>query len=203
MLAIYRDSSGSIQKSQSRTFPREVVWIDLLSPTEDEKAFVETRTGIRVPSIEALSEIESSSRLIDDHGVIYLSMPLVADGETPNSYVTPAGFILSSTVLVTVRFAELPIFKSVADKVRQDETLRSSSGIFTALMEVLVDRGADVLERLGKKLDRTSRSVFRGDPGKLGHTVRSNDALRRTLSAVGEVGDRLSQARIVSWESDE
>jgi len=39
--------------------------------------------------------------------------------------------------------------------------------------------------------------VFRNDPKKLSHTVRSNDALRRTLIAIGIIGDRLSQARDV------
>jgi magnesium transporter len=197
LLAIYRDSNGSLQKSKSKTLPKEVIWIDLLNPTDDEKEFVEARTGVRVPSMDALSEIESSSRLITDHDVIYLSMPLVAQGDTPDPYVSPAGFILSSNVLVTVRFADLPIFESVAEKVHRDETLRSSSGIFTVLMEALVDRGADVLERLGGELDRVSKSVFRGDPSKRRHTVRSNDALRRTLSTVGAIGDRLSQAQIV------
>jgi magnesium transporter len=197
MLTIYRDSSGALRKSQGRTLPKEVIWIDLLNPTDEEKAFVEARAAVRVPSIEALSEIESSSRLIAEHDVIYLSMPLVAQSDTPDSYVSPVGFILTSNVLVTVRFADLPIFKTVAEKIRQDETLRSSSGVFTALMEVLVDRGADVLERLGGDLDRISRSVFRGNPDKRSHTVRSNEALRRTLIAVGEIGDRLSQAQIV------
>jgi magnesium transporter len=111
--------------------------------------------------------------------------------------MSPAGFILSPTILVTIRFDELPIFEAVAQKVKEDETLRSSVGIFTALMEALVDRGADVLERLGADLDKISRSVFRGDPSKLHHTVRSNDALRRTLVSVGAIGDRLSQAQIV------
>ncbi len=83
MLTIYRDSSGSLRKSQGRTLPKEVIWIDLLNPTDDEKAFVEARAAVRVPSIEALSEIESSSRLIAEHDVIYLSMPLVAQGDTP------------------------------------------------------------------------------------------------------------------------
>src|SRR5262249_40201943 len=151
------------------------IWIDLLNPTDDEKAFVEARTGIRVPSVEALSEIESSSRLIAEKGVIYLSMSLVARGATPDPSITPAGFILSSSVLVTVRFADLPIFETVARKVREDDALQTSCGILIALLEALVDRGADVLERLGGELDRLSRAVFRG-------AVRSNEELRRTLT---------------------
>jgi magnesium transporter len=177
--------------------PDEVIWLDLLNPTDDEKAFAESRASVRIPSIEALSEIESSSRLIVERGVIYLSTPLVARGDSADPFLSPAGFILTSTLLVTVRFAELSIFEAVAEKVRRDESLRSSTGVFTALMEALVDRGADVLERLGGELDQISRSVFRGDPNKLRHSVRSNEALRRTLSAIGTIGDRLSQARDV------
>jgi magnesium transporter len=177
--------------------PDEVIWLDLLNPTDDEKAFAESRAGIRIPSVEALSEIESSSRFIVEREVIYLSAPVVAQGDTVDAFLTPVGFILSSTLLVTVRFAELAVFDSVAERVRRDESLRSSTSVFTALMEALVDRGADVLERLGSELEQISRSVFRGDPTKVRHRVRSNKGLRQTLIAIGRIGDRLSKARDV------
>jgi magnesium transporter len=197
LLTIYRDASGSLRNAPSQKLPEEVIWIDLLNPTDNEKAFVESRAGIRIPSIEALSEIESSSRLIADGGTIYLSTSIVAQGDTPDHYLSPAGFILSSTLLVTVRFAELSIFKVVDQKVGRDESIRTSVGVFTALLEALVDRGADVLERLGGELDQISRSVFRGDPSRRRRTLRSNEALRRALSSIGNIGDRLSQARDV------
>src|ERR1700739_4814559 len=53
--------------------PREIIWIDLLSPSDEEKAFVERRLNIRVPTEDSLGEIEASSRLIFDHGTLYLS----------------------------------------------------------------------------------------------------------------------------------
>ena len=197
MLTIYRDPSGSVRASSATKLPADVFWIDLLDPTEEERAFVESRSGLRVPSVEALSEIESSSRLIVDHGVIALSTVLVAQGDTPDPFLTPVGFILSPSLLVTVRFARLSTFDAVAEKVNRDDSIRSSAGVFTTLMEALVDRGADVLERLGSDLDRISRAVFRGDPKKSHQTVRSNRALRRALLTIGTVGDRLSQARAV------
>jgi Mg2+ and Co2+ transporter CorA len=64
LLTIYRDTSGSVRSSNEQELPGEVIWIDLLNPTDDEKAFVEARAHVRIPSMEALSEIESSSRLI-------------------------------------------------------------------------------------------------------------------------------------------
>jgi magnesium transporter len=147
LLTTYRDSSSSPRSRNSSELPSEVIWIDLLNSTDDEKLFVENRTDVHIPSIEALSEIESSSRLIVERGVMYLSTPVVAQGDTADPFISPAGFILSSTLLVTVRFAELSTFQAVAEKISRDESLRSSTGVFTALMEALVDRGADVLDR--------------------------------------------------------
>jgi magnesium transporter len=197
LLTAYRDSGGSFKSSHALKLPEGIVWIDLLNPTDAEKKLVESRTGLRIPSIEALSEIESSSRLIADHGVIYLSTPLVAQGDTADYYLSPAGFILAKSLLVTVRFAALSTFDAVAKKVHDDETLRSSAGVFTCLMEAIVDRGADVLERLAGELDKISRSIFRGDPNKKRHIARSNEALRQALAKIGTIGDRLSQARDV------
>ena len=70
----------------------------------------------------------------------------MAQSDTPDPFLSSAGFILSSALLVTVRFAALSTFDAVAEKIRRDESLRSSTGVFTALMEALVDRGADVLD---------------------------------------------------------
>src|SRR5205085_1128852 len=59
----------------------------------------------------------------------------------------------------------------------------------------LVDRGADVLERLGADLDLISRSVFRANPREMQRSMRSTRRLRRTLTSVGAIGERLSIAR--------
>jgi magnesium transporter len=197
LLTIYRDTGGSARGSTAGKLPDEVIWIDLLNPTDEEKEFVENRAGLRVPSFEALSEIESSSRLILDHGVVYLSTPLVAPGDAGDYHLSPAGFVLSQTVLITVRFADLPTFKAVAEKVHADESLRSSAGVFTALMEGLVDRGADILERLAGDLNQISKSVFRAKDDKRRNMARSNEHLRHALASVGVIGERLSVARDV------
>jgi magnesium transporter len=196
LLTIYRDD-GEARGSHTGELPEKVIWLDLLNPTEEEKAFVENRAGLRVPSFEALSEIESSSRLIVDHGVLYLSMPLVAQGETEDYHASPIGFVLSRRFVVTIRFAENSTFKAVAEKVRADDSIRSGAGVFTAVMEALVDRGADVLEHLAAELDKTSRTVFRGNLRRRRNTVRASETLRGALRKVGEIGDRLSLTREV------
>jgi magnesium transporter len=194
MLKMFRDGAELDRRSATELAPG-VIWIDLLNPTGEETAFVEQRCNVRIPSIDMLSEIESSSRLVADHDVIYLSIPTVAQGNTADAYLSPAGVILTRNVLVTVRFASLSVFDAVTAKILADEKLRSAAAVFTTLLEAIVDRAADVLERLGGELGTVSKSVFRGDPAKPRNIARSNDALRRALLAVGTTGDRLALAR--------
>jgi magnesium transporter len=196
MLQVYRDT-GSFLTNSSTELPGSIIWIDLLNPTEHEKEFVQSRTGVRIPSIETLSEIESSSRLILERGTIYLSTPVVAQADSVEAFLSPLGLILTQNVLVTVRFEKFTVVDAVGERIHADETLRSSTGVFTTLLEALVDRGADVLEQLGAELDTVSRTLFRGNPSEREHAVRSNAALRRLLSQVGATGDRLSLARDV------
>jgi magnesium transporter len=195
VLTIYREKDASIRNAGAAVLPPEVVWIDLLNPSDEEKAFVESRARVHIPSLEALSEIESSSRLAVDQDTIYLSLPAVAQGQTPDAQLSPVGFVLTQRALVTVRFAAFPAFDVVAERVSTNETVQSPVAVFMALLEIMVDRGADALERLGAELDKVSRSVFRGDPSRPKHVARSNAALRRALTSVGSTGDRLTLSR--------
>jgi magnesium transporter len=197
MLRVYRDKTGSFNTSEAQGLPGEIIWIDLFDPTDAEKSFVANRAGIRVPSNEALSEIEASSRLFVEREALYLTTPVVARADTIDAALSPIGLILTKNLLVTIRFAELKAFSEVSELVNRDESIGSSTGVFTALLESIVDRGADVLEHLAADLDNISRSLFRGDPAQRQHTVRSNAALRRILFVVGSTGDRLALARDV------
>ena len=109
--------------------------------------------------------------------------------------MSAVGFILTRGVLVTVRFAQLATVDKVADRVRRELELRSAAAVFVALLEAMVDRGADVLEHLGAELAQVSKTVFRGGPSRSGRLADANVALHRALIAVGTTGDRLALAR--------
>jgi Mg2+ and Co2+ transporter CorA len=72
MLNVYRDT-GSFLTSPSTDLPGEIIWMDLVNPTDEEKSFVQARARVRIPTKEALSEIENSSRLMAEGGTIYMS----------------------------------------------------------------------------------------------------------------------------------
>src|SRR5260370_42063003 len=91
----------------------DAVWVDLLQPSPSETAVVERATGLHLPTLEEISEIESSSRLRAEHGVLYLSAPLVHRATAGEPQTTPVGFVLASDRLVTVRFEQLTAFDKI------------------------------------------------------------------------------------------
>ena len=81
--------------------------------------------------------------------------------------------------------------------MRADDTLESGMCVFTALLEAMVDRGADVLEHLGATTDALSRDVFKGGLVRGRKPVRSSRRMREALESLGSMADRLSRARDV------
>ena len=195
MLKTYRDQTVDLQSG--KPLPEGVIWIDLLNPTDEETRIVETVMNVRVPSQAALGEIEASSRLILDHDLLYLSSPAVGMDEHGEPELTPVGFIIGSRLIVTVRFSPLPTFDSVIKRIEADSSLENGMCVFTALLEAAVDRGADVLERLGAEADQLSRSVFKGGLARDRSPVQSTKRLREALANVGVLADRLAKARDV------
>ena len=95
--------------------PASVVWVDLLDADAAEVEFVERATGLHVPTLKELSEIESSSRLRVEMGVLYLSTPIVFRDESGVPDTTSVGFVLRHDLLITIRYTDLRVFKAFAE----------------------------------------------------------------------------------------
>ncbi len=171
------------------------VWIDLLSPTDEERSAAERMTGLRVPAQADLAEIESSSRLSSEGKTLYLSTPMTYRAADGLSMTAPLGFVLSPDHLMTVRFADLPVFDQFAERFVGSASQSCSVAAFLGLLEAIVDRLADVLEHVGADLDAISRRVFRPERGERSNSARTDLQLRATLRAVGTAGERASKIR--------
>lgn len=177
---------------------QRAVWIDLVNPTDAERSLVERGTGLRVPAREDLDEIETSSRLNVEHGVLYLSTPmgyLDADGM---AQAKPLGLVLSDRVLLTVRFAEARVFDQYsvrfAERFAETGGHPCSSEVFLGLLDGMVDRLADILEQIRGELDAISQRVFRPESARV-NAAKTDMQLRATLRSIGRSGDRLSKLR--------
>jgi magnesium transporter len=181
------------------TLSANVTWIDLLKPEPDEVAFVKRTTGLEVPSIEDLSEIESSSRLRHQNSAIYLSAPLIYRADSDHRLTTPVGFVLTRERLVTVRFEDITSFKtfSARDLAGESDPL-SSAAVFAGLMDAITDRLADVLENIAAELDMLSHRLFHTpatEPISRRPPARESADLRIILRRVGNSGDLASKIR--------
>ncbi len=173
--------------------PQDIAWVDLLRPDASETGFVERATGLHLPTIEEISEIESSSRLRVEDGVLYLSAPLVHRAIAGEPQTTPVGFVLTPERLVTVRFEPLTSFADFEKAARG-----TAPEMFAGLIEAVIDRIADVLEHIATELDALSHRLFRSGPiggGKQHTPARESADLRAILRRVGAGGDLVSKIR--------
>jgi magnesium transporter len=178
MLRAYPDSDPDL---------RRAAWVDLHRPTEEELARVREATGLRIPDEHEISEIESSSRLGFEGGAYRLSTPLPSAGVNG---LTSVGFVLSSQVLLTVRFGPVPSLDAAYEGFAAQKVQTAEEALLRVL-EVVVDRAADQLERGGAECDDLSRTTFADRGG--GQRFSAN--LRTTLSRIGRAADDMSRVR--------
>jgi magnesium transporter len=187
MLKFYPDSSGG---------KGGTAWIDLHDPTPDERRQAAEVSKVEIPARSALEEIESSSRLRVEHDTLYLSMTVSAHSDQNESAPTPVGFVLNERVLVTVRYTELKGFESAKEQLARGSCRATPVGIFTALLEGMVDFGADVLQQIAADLNGISRRVFQARAFSSTRKVAvQTRGLRNTMIEVGQRGEKLSQIR--------
>ena len=172
------------------------VWIDLCSPTDAEIERVEKAFDIAIPNRAHLAEIEASSRLRADRGRLIMSAPLIArQGEV--GMLSPTGFLLLESTLVTIRFAEMAAFDAVHEAVTKADKPTSAREVFVRLLEDIVDRSADRLERVAEELTKASHEIF-AEPEKdskkhrLAHETRR---LRALMISIGRQSEQMVKVR--------
>jgi magnesium transporter len=180
--------------SDGEAGPSGAFWIDLLNPTAEEIARVAADYGISVPSRESLQEIETSSRLRAVGQMLYVSMPLAIQDESAGFAPVPLGFVLSPQRLVTVRYSEVLAFDRVVARAEQKQDV-GSARTFCALIDSMVDFGADQLEKLSSDLAKVSARAFGPRTSSLQHNKRISQGLRECLKAIGIAGDQMSHCR--------
>lgn len=197
MLNAYTCSRTALVRIQpaSEAALRDADWIDLVSPTEEEFHLVRRATGRELPREADLAEIESSSRLNVENGVLTLSLPLVVRFDDAFRVVA-SGFLVAHDRLITIRFAASRVFDAFTEhECRGGTGNATSTHLFVGILEAIVDRQADVLEQTRADLDAISHGIFRKRTMRLGGSRREDRLLRETLAAIGRAGDVISNIR--------
>jgi magnesium transporter len=172
--------------------PEEAVWIDLLNPAPREDKLIERRLGIAIPTREEMQEIEVSSRLYVEHHARFMTATLMCNSDTAAPKTTAVTFILSGHKLVTVRYDEPRPFNIVGNKLaRHSPTNISGEAVLMDLLDAVIDRAADILERIGLEVDRVSHDIFEPDAPE----ADQGPSYKEILKAIGSKGDLTSKVR--------
>ncbi len=198
MLTVYSLAATGLKRldrSNDAPLPEEATWLDLLEPTVEEERLVEARLGVEVPTREEMREIESSSRLYEEDGALYLTATVVTKLDTQLPENAQITFILKGPRLVTNRYVDtLPFRRFAAYTERHPQTNTTAPAILVGLIEFIVNRIADVIERVGADMDAVSAEVF-NRKSLQGKRKPSHRDFRKLLERTGQSGELISKAR--------
>ncbi len=181
-----------IELDEQRQIPAEALWIDLLEPTVEEEKLVEFALRVDVPTREEMKEIETSNRLYEDHGALYMTATVAAQLDTDRPVSTAITFILCGGRLVTNRYISTKPFQHFATYAEtHPATCQNALSILAGLIEALTERIADILERVGGDLDNVSGNIF----ARHGNGTPTSRDLRSMIERIGFNGELNSKAR--------
>jgi magnesium transporter len=170
--------------------PPEVKWVDLLKPEIGEDKLLERCLGIEIPTHEEMLEIEPSSRLYVDHGVRYMTATVLCNTELGAPKLTQISFVLAPGRLITVRYDTPKPVNLFLNRAQKPGTVQGSpESILTGLLDTIVDRVADILEKVSEEIEQVSTGIFRKSDS------RRDKTFQEVLQLLGTKGELVSKAR--------
>ncbi len=181
------------------TFPRagacrrRRIWFDLLSPTAEEDRAVEAVLGVSIPSREEMAEIEPSSRLYVENGARFMTASLhlrvrhrpARTRHPSRSFCRRAS---SSPCVTRSRGRSSRLSQKIT---RACPPTITGEGVLIDLLDNIIDRAADVLERDSAEIEIVSRRIFGHGRGRKPPSESYQDILR----AIGRKADLTSKVR--------
>jgi magnesium transporter len=216
MLTIYDTRGHGLVRREDRGTCEHAVWIDLLNPGKEEERFVEQRLALFVPTREEMAEIEASSRLYQESGAHFMTATVLHQMDTPDPQATTITFILTENRLVTVRYAESKAFSLFLGRAAKgDAACDSAMAVLLGLLEAIIDREADLIERLQAETERLAQTIFdiRGGTAtrsrrfdvilkQIGKEGVITSKARESLLSLGRVLTYLTQVALLRKETD-
>jgi magnesium transporter len=195
MLSVYIPHGNSLDRvpvDPGAEVPDSAIWFDLYNPTQTEDKLLERHLGIAVPTREEMQEIEVTSRLYVEGGARYMTATLMCQSDTDMPKTTPVTFILSGHRLITVRYDEPRPFMIVGNKLgRMCPAGANGETVLMDLLDAVIDRAADILERIGSEVDQVSHDIFEPEGAGFDRTRTYKDILK----TIGRKGDLTSKVR--------
>ena len=164
MIAIFYRRNGKLVVSQSekelsKLSREDVLWIDLLSPSGEEKHTVDDFLGEEIQSRAQAEEIESSSRYSETENAIFANTNFLMPG--PEDYTMEAvSFTFVDDCLTTLRDVPIRSFTELQRRiVAKPQMYPSGYTVFVSIMDQRVDLDADMIELMSKEIAQYSKRI--------------------------------------------
>ena len=185
---------GRIIDAAVEQIPDDATWIDLEEPTHDEERLVERCVQVNVPTQDEMSEIEPSSRLYEKNGALYMTISALRGVDEQHPTTTPISFVLAANRLVTVRYATPKPVRTFENHARRDpEIVKDGPTALVRLLDAIIDRLADEIERVSATMEGLSQEIFQSNAQQ--ERRIPVDKLQALLTRIGRVQTLLTKIR--------
>jgi magnesium transporter len=148
------------------------IWVDLESPTLEEKRWIKQHYGLSIPEDAMDEDIEESARFYEeDNGELHIRSDfLISDEDEPRT--VRVAFILnlmnsdlkSKGVLFSIHDEDVPVFRLVRMRARRAPGLiEDAKEVLLKLFDADAEYSADTLEGIYDELEKVSKMVLAGD----------------------------------------
>lgn len=175
MITAYVNANGALRPvivAVGETLPENAIWIDLFMPQPQEEQVLEAALHIDIPTREEMREIEVSSRLYQENGGVYLTASVVNRADTDAPELDPITFILVGHRLITIRYSDPAPFQVYVAQAKRTSGCVSGEAVLAELLDAIVDRIADILERVQHDLNELSQVIFSRGKVDFGEALR-------------------------------
>jgi magnesium transporter len=161
MLSTYELGDAGPRAKEADHKPGGAMWVDLLNPTPEEASRAAALLGVPMPTREEAAEIESSSRFYTEEKAIFLNLAMLVGVDRQEPMLTPLSFVVADNRVATIRYEDSVAFRHFMSRAAKPNTRCTTSvGVVMNFTESLIDRAADVVEKVGAEVDRISGGVF-------------------------------------------
>jgi len=148
------------------------IWVDLESPTLEEKRWIKQYFGLSIPEDAMDEDIEESARFYEeDNGELHIRSDfLIADEDEPRT--VRCAFILnqhnvelkSQGVLFSIHDEDVPVFRLLRMRARRAPGLiEDAKDVLLKLFDADAEYSADTLEGIYDQLETAGKKVLSGD----------------------------------------
>ena len=197
------------------------IWVDLESPSAEEKRWVKQYYGLSIPDDAMDEDIEESARFYEeDNGDLHIRSDfLIADEDEPRT--VRVAFILnqhntnlkSRGVLFSIHDEDVPVFRLLRMRARRAPGLiEDAKEVLLKLFDADAEYSADTLENIYDKLENVSKQVLAGDVtdalagevlGAIAHQEDLNGRIRRNVMDTRRAVSFMMRSKMLTGEQFE